>query len=115
MIEVSVYCFETMNTLGSILPIEQNITKASTTAIRACHKLIFEYDGDRNNRKRLREFSGFNFEDDDTKNEKIDFAKNTLTLGELNSICQVLKIDNDANDKGELVEMLCDKLTNLKL
>nr|XP_022901006.1 uncharacterized protein LOC111414058 [Onthophagus taurus] len=103
--------------LGRILKIEQNITKASLKVIKAFHKFVFENDDGRNNRRNLRRFEGFDFKDDNDERlqAKINFAMNNLTLGELNSICQILCVDNDANDKKELVEMLCGKLSDLEL
>ncbi|KAK9752126.1 hypothetical protein QE152_g4491 [Popillia japonica] len=102
-----------MENLGQ--KIGYNMTQAHTKEIKALHKLVFEYEGDRNNRKRLREFTGFNFKDreDDKDNaikKKTDYAMNNLTLGELSLICNVLGMDNNANNKEELIDFLCKKL-----
>ncbi|KAK9759198.1 hypothetical protein QE152_g51 [Popillia japonica] len=102
-----------MENLGQ--KIGYNITQAHTKEIKALHKLVFEYEGDINNRKRLREFTGFNFKDreDDKDNaikKKTDYAMNNLTLGELSLICNVLDMDNNANNKEELIDFLCKKL-----
>ncbi|XP_071052496.1 uncharacterized protein [Onthophagus taurus] len=104
-----------MDRLADNLNIERNISRAKTAAIRACHKLVFENDGDRNNRKRLREFTGFAFENNDEKQKKLDYAIKSLTLGDLNSICNILEIPNDANNKEDLVGVLCTRLTDLNL
>ena len=106
-----------MVNLGEIPQIERNITKASTKIIKALHKLIFENDDGRNNRKNLRGFEGFHFVDANATQlqAKKNFATQNLTLGELNHICDILILENDVNDKDELVEMLCEKLNDTKL
>lgn len=53
-----------MEKLGQIPTIKQKIDAASRAVIVVMHKFIFEEDGDRNNRRRLREFRGFEFNDD---------------------------------------------------
>lgn len=53
----------------------------------------------------MREFGGFKYQDETNKNrendikEKIAFAKDNFTLGELSHICNVLAIDYDAANK----------------
>ena len=72
-----------MMTLGSINRVEQNITKAPVKAVRVMHRMIFGREGDRQNRKRLRQFPGFTFEaDTDRYRNKIleleNFEENDL-------------------------------------
>ena len=50
-----------MERLEQIKVIANNLKTGSTKAVRALHKLIFEREGDRSNRKRLREFADFAF------------------------------------------------------
>ncbi|KAK9702872.1 hypothetical protein QE152_g29672 [Popillia japonica] len=103
-----------MENLGQ--KIGYNITQAHTKEVKALHKLVFEYEGDRNNRKRLR----FNFKDrEDEKDHvikrKTDYAMNNLTLGELRLIWNVLGTDNNANNKEELIDFLCKKLDDVSV
>ncbi|KAK9696359.1 hypothetical protein QE152_g31942 [Popillia japonica] len=97
-----------------------NIRQAHTKEIKALHKLVFEYDSDRNNRKRLREFTRFSFKDiEDERHHvskrKTDYAMNNLTLGELSLICNVLGMDNNVNNKEELIDFLCKKLDDMSV
>ena len=48
--------------LIDIKELEVVLKELKSSKIKLFHKLIFDEDGDRNNRKRLREFSGFPFE-----------------------------------------------------
>lgn len=77
------------------------IALSSRQAIVALHKLVFEVEGDRGNRKRLREFKGFTFKDEsDEFNNKLAYAAR-LSIAELTSICNVLGLDF-SGDKEEL-------------
>lgn len=59
----------------------------------ALHKLVFEQDGDRGNRQRLREFRGFEFsENSEEFNNKLEYAAR-LSIADLTSICNVLGLD----------------------
>lgn len=79
--------------------------------IAALHKLFFEEDGDRNNRRRLREFNGFKFNDDSLKfRAKVQYAV-SFTIGDLISICNVLGIEYTGNAgqlKEKIVRILVD-------
>lgn len=82
----------TMEKLGQIPTIKQKIGTASRTVIVAMHKFIFGEDGDRNNRRRLREFRGFEFNDDAPEfRAKLQYAVG-FSIGDLISICNVLGI-----------------------
>ena len=48
--------------LIDINDLEVVLKDATSSKIKLFHKLIFDEDGDRNNRKRLCEFIGFSFE-----------------------------------------------------
>ena len=52
-----------MTNLRQISGVSENITAASKKSIKALHHLVFREIGDRNNRSRLREFSGSEFAD----------------------------------------------------
>ncbi|KAK9694740.1 Retrotransposon gag protein [Popillia japonica] len=70
--------------------------------------------GDRNNRKRLREFAGFPFKSgSDEYNAKLTYIKTNFTLSDLVVICNILCIDyKGAND--EIISRLCDHLINIE-
>jgi len=62
----------------------------------ALHKFVIEKEGDRNNRKRLREFSGFQYDEIDAVYEaKSAYVQAELTVRDLTSICLILNISHD--------------------
>lgn len=71
-----------MENLGQIKVVANNLKTGSTKAVKALHKIIFEQEGDRNNRKRLREFRGLPYavESQEYKS-KIAFVETHLGLG----------------------------------
>ncbi|KYN18246.1 hypothetical protein ALC57_09448 [Trachymyrmex cornetzi] len=101
-----------MNNLAQIEPIKQKIRTASTVAVMALHKFIFEKEGDRKNRQRLRDFEGFAFKKDTEKYaNKIEAARG-LTFGDLISCCNILGLEYGGN-KDELVIRILHGLMNL--
>lgn len=81
-----------MENLGQISEVRQKIATASKAVIIALHKLIFEQEGDRNNRRRLREFAGFGFSDNSSEfRAKLQHTE-SFSIGDLISICNVLGI-----------------------
>lgn len=100
--------------LKDIPSILTNLKISQTSAIQTLHKLIFEIQGDRNNRKRLREFAGFPFKSgSDEYNAKLTYIKTNFTLSDLVVICNILCIDyKGAND--EIISRLCDHLINIE-
>jgi len=73
--------------------------------------LIFEEEGDRGNRKRLREFSGFTFAGGSEEfRMKLTYADTHLGWGDLVAICNVLAIDYT---KKELSQRICGHLMDL--
>jgi len=79
-----------MESLGQITSVRDKIRIASRPAIQALYKLIFEKDGDRTSRRKLREFSGFTFQDDSNEYRKKFEYSNTFNIGDLTSMCNVL-------------------------
>ncbi|XP_046865867.1 uncharacterized protein LOC124459976 [Drosophila willistoni] len=78
--------------------------------IRALHKFIYESEGDRNNRKRIREFSGFDYDEAKAKYKaKAEYVRRNLTNGDLVSICNVLGIKYSVDD------LALHIFTNLKM
>lgn len=95
-----------------IEPIRQKIKTASTTAVRALHKFIFEEDGDRGNRQWLREFQGFKFREGAAEYvNKLEYVRR-LTIGDLISCCNLLGLEYDGN-KEELIARMCKSLIDL--
>jgi len=79
-----------MESLGQITSVRDKIRIASRPAIQALYKLIFEKDGDRTSRRKLREFSGFTFQDDSNEYRRKFEYSNTFNIGDLTSMCNVL-------------------------
>lgn len=72
-----------MEQLGQISTINKKIKAASRAVIVVMHNFIFEEDGDRNNRRLLREFRGFEFNDDLPEfKDKLQHATR-FTIGDL--------------------------------
>lgn len=82
-----------MENLSQIVHIKKKLKTASKPVILALHRIVFQQDGDRGNRQRLREFQGFDFDIDfDEFRAKMDYAV-TLGIGDLISICNVLGLE----------------------
>lgn len=102
-----------MERLEQIKMVANNLKTSSTKAIKALHKFVFEQEGDRGNRKRLREFKGFSFANDlDEYRSKIAFVKGNLGWGDLVSVCNILVI-NYSGTKKELSQRICSSLVYL--
>lgn len=101
-----------MENLAQIEAVKQKIKVASTAAIRALHKLIFEKEGDRRNRQRLRDFRGFIFADNSPEYiSKVEYARR-LTIGDLISCCNILGLKYDGT-KEEIITRICTGLMDL--
>jgi len=69
-----------MERLDQIRMIRNNLKTSSKKVVKALHKLIFEQEGDRGNRKRLREFQDFPFAiDSDEYKAKVVYAYANLS------------------------------------
>lgn len=102
-----------MERLEQIKTVANNLKTSSTKAIKALHKFIFEQEGDRGNRKRLREFKGSTFaSDSDEYRSKIAFVEGNLSWGDLISVCNILAIDYSGTKK-ELNQRICSCLVDL--
>ena len=103
-----------MECLGRIGRIRLAIESVSSKAIRALHGLVFENEGDMDNRKRLREFPGFDFEPESPahRTKPIYTAKN-LFLGDLVSISNLFGVDY-AGTKEELANGVCESSMDLQ-
>lgn len=101
-----------MSKLIDFKELEVSLKTEKSSKIVSLHKLIFGTQGDRKNRQRIRNFSGFHFEigSDEYENKlaktKIDFSVNDLI-----SISDVLCLDNSGsiNDLAtRIISSLCD-------
>ena len=82
--------------LIDIKELEVILKDAKSSKIKLLHKLIFDEDGDRNNRKRLREFSGFSFEiGSEEFKQKINEIKTIFSNSELIIICNLININSE--------------------
>ena len=88
--------------------------KASkTSAVKLLYKLIFEDNFDRNSRKKIRKFSGFNFEPDSKElKNKIAKTKDEFSLNQLITIANMLQISSDGN-ADELITRIVTSLNDL--
>jgi len=102
-----------MEKLEQIKVIASNLKTGSAKAVRALHRFVFEQEGNRNNRKRLREFEGFSFvSGSDEHRAKLAYVDASLGWGDLVSICNVLAIDYSGTKK-ELSQRICNYLMDL--
>ncbi|KAH0819188.1 hypothetical protein GEV33_003603 [Tenebrio molitor] len=102
-----------MTTLGEHPVICANIKKASVAAIKALHKLIFQEDAGRRNRQKLREFAGFDFnENSEEFQEKMNWIETNLTLADLIAVCSIFNMDYQGNES-TLAKRICEQLVNI--
>ncbi|XP_023229210.1 uncharacterized protein LOC111629523 [Centruroides sculpturatus] len=95
--------------------IGETLKSASTFSIKLWHRLVFEEVGDRNNRKRLRTFAGFNFpsKEDENLKKKVQYINENCRLNDLVVLCNLLNVQYDGT-KDEIVERLVLSLSDLK-
>nr|CAI5857831.1 unnamed protein product [Callosobruchus analis] len=102
-------------TLSDIPAVSNNLKLANVKVIKALHRLIFGTDGDRNNRKRLREFSGFGFQEGSEEyNDKLNYVVNSFSVNDLTAIANILTLEYDQS-KTQLVSSICACLSDLQL
>ncbi|XP_065355311.1 uncharacterized protein LOC135949685 [Calliphora vicina] len=88
-----------MSALGDFVDIKHNVANAKRMAIVAMHKLIFEEDGDRGNRQRVRQFTGFDFKEHDVEYEqKRKYVEENLSDADLVAVCNVLGLGYNKDD-----------------
>ena len=103
-----------MAALNDIPAVKERIAKAPTKQIVTLHKFLFLEEGDRQNRKRLRAFKGFLFDEESPQfRAKISWATETFSFGDLVAICNVLGLDYDGTAQ-ELAQRICLSLTNIQ-
>ncbi|KYN13297.1 hypothetical protein ALC57_14514, partial [Trachymyrmex cornetzi] len=92
--------------------IKQKIRTVSTAAVTALHKLVFEEEGDRKNRQRLRDFKGFTFRSDTPEyTDKLECGRR-LMIGDLISCCNILGLEYHGS-KEEIITRIVHELMNL--
>jgi hypothetical protein len=102
-----------VKTLQDFEEIKENIRTAPARVIRALHNVIYEEEGDRSNRKRLRQFTGSDFEvGSDEFNDKLAFVSENLNQADLIAVCNLLKLNYDGTTE-ELADRICRALANL--
>ncbi|EFN82676.1 hypothetical protein EAI_12616 [Harpegnathos saltator] len=100
-----------MENVAQIETVKQKIITAITAAIRALHLFIFEKEGDRRNRQRLRNFKGFDFKEGAQEHvSKLEYVRQ-LTFGDLIS-CNIFSLEYDGNKK-EIINRICHGLMDL--
>lgn len=102
-----------MTMLKEIVRVGNNITETPSKTINIIHNLLFEsIPTDRKNRKRVREFSGFEFEGESEEEEKKKkFMKKSFSASDLFAVVSVLGIDRGTVD--EMIDDLCGYLREL--
>ncbi|GBM28376.1 hypothetical protein AVEN_229552-1 [Araneus ventricosus] len=89
------------------------IASERTSKIQCLHELLFDFQRDSQNRSRIREFSGFDFQPNDKDfNEKAKLIEEKLSLNELITITNLLLINNEGTKK-EIVQRLLTYLWDL--
>lgn len=102
-----------MENLEQIKVVANNFKTGSAKAVTALHKIIFEQEGDRSNRKRLREFKDLPYAiGSEEYKSKLAFVETHLAWGDLVAACNLLAIDY-AGTKKELRQRLYSYLTDL--
>lgn len=79
-----------MSSLGMFGSVRESLRRSRKESVTALHKFVFESEGDRTNRQRLREFEGFDFDESSDKyQQKTAYVEEQLTTADLISICNV--------------------------
>ncbi|GBN23523.1 hypothetical protein AVEN_166320-1 [Araneus ventricosus] len=103
-----------MTTLNDIQEISTALKNCKTEKIKILHKFLFDSLGDRSNRKRIREFIGFDFQVHSEEFEKkLGSVDELFLLNELITICNILNISFDGS-KPEVSKRILSFLCNLE-
>ncbi|GBN40305.1 hypothetical protein AVEN_168837-1 [Araneus ventricosus] len=106
-----------MTTLNDIQEISTALKNCKTEKIKILHKFLFDSLGDRSNRKRIREFIGFDFQVDSEEFEmklgSVDELFSLILFAELITICNILNISFDGS-KPEVSKRILSFLCNLE-
>ncbi|GBM50063.1 hypothetical protein AVEN_138844-1 [Araneus ventricosus] len=103
-----------MTTLNDIQEISTALKNCKTEKIKILHKFLFGSLGDRSNRKRIREFIGFDFQvESDEFKKKLESVDELFSLNKLITICNILNISFDGS-KPEVSKRILSFLCNLE-
>ncbi|GFR10799.1 uncharacterized protein LOC105661967 [Trichonephila clavata] len=98
-----------LNDIKSIIIALKNF---KTEKIKLLYKFIYDEDGDHSNRKRLRNFCGFDFAIDSNEfRNKLGDVKKKVSYNEIITITNILNISIEGN-KAELCKNLLSLLTD---
>ncbi|XP_036334943.1 uncharacterized protein LOC118745566 [Rhagoletis pomonella] len=88
-----------MTSLQKFEFVREKLCRSRKESIAALHKFVFESEGERLNRQRLREFTGFQFDEyDDQYGQKLGYIENNLLTNDLEAICNVLGLNSNVAD-----------------
>ncbi|KAK9501514.1 hypothetical protein O3M35_012224 [Rhynocoris fuscipes] len=93
--------------------LKENINAAPTKTIKALHKIIFNEEGDRKSRSRLRKFEGFK-QDEPKLKEIISNVASSFKLAELKPVCLFLRLEIDESVEVS-AERICTRLNDISL
>jgi len=110
------YMNSNMVFLGDIVAVAENIKTAQFSVIKKLYKFIYEQEGNgRSVRKKLKEFSGFNFLlDSQDLTNKYKYLKDNFSTSDLISFANILRVDYELQ-QDELIKEICNCLTDLTL
>ncbi|GFR05742.1 uncharacterized protein LOC105661967 [Trichonephila clavata] len=93
--------------LNDIKSISIALKNFKTEKIKLLYKFIYDEDGDHSNRKRLRNFCGFDFTiDSDEFRNKLKYVKKKFAFDEIITISNILNISIEGNKA--LLSLLTD-------
>jgi len=88
-----------MSSLADFDCVLQALRSEKKKNVDLLHMFVYENDGDRHNRKRLRGFDGFDFlEADELFNQKVSYVAQNLSNSDLAIICNILGLRHDKSD-----------------
>ena len=98
--------------LNDIKIINIALKNSRAEKIKILHKFVFGTDGDRSNRKRLRNFAGYDFANESEEfKKKIQSINDIFCENELITVCNLLNISFDGSKEeiaNRILSMLCD-------
>lgn len=100
--------------LADFESVNRNLKSSKKSIVCKLHLLLFQNEGDRNNRKRIREFSGFNLSEREFQ-EKLKDARTKFDLVDLICVCNLLDLKMEGHEDVYLHLMTClNDLNNFK-
>ncbi|XP_070138847.1 uncharacterized protein DDB_G0290301-like [Drosophila bipectinata] len=88
-----------MSQLGDFDSVLRALKTEKKKNVDLLHMFVYENNGDRHNRKRLRNFQGFDFaKDDEEFGQKVSYVAENLSNNDLAVICNILGLQHDKDD-----------------